>query len=578
MRNRYIMLLDGTPDAPAPGLSRLTEKLKDLGLETQHHIQGACLFTSKHTPVLPLPGGAVLLGEVYDRHGRRGFDPEHFQRTGSQRELRQHLLDDYWGEYLFIQPSDNDTSSTIVILRDPSGGLGCAYSLEHGFVASDPSLPSRLGLYSKRVDWEFVRHCLTYSHAKMSRTGLAGIRELLPGCALEIAPGSTRIHMAWSPWHFVSKDDRLHDPAMAAEAIRAAITTVVHAMAETDGSLLLQLSGGLDSSIVGVSLKNARARICACTAISPLPGADERHYASQITSQLGVDLLQVPLDFSQAPVQFPLPESSLRPAVSPLAYVAGRAMDIAVSREHVNAIYSGGGGDTVFSYLRSAAPAADAYLSAGLATGWRSTVDLARLHGCILTKAARLTLRKLVRPPKSAYKPDFALLKEASPAPLEFHPWFAAPAHTLPGDRERVFDLAGNQLFAEVMLRNDDCHVRMPLLAQPVMEACLRVPSWLWISGGQNRAIARSAFSDLLPKEVLNRRSKGSFMNYNASLYRRNKELMRRFLLEGRINAHGLLDPDKLNVLMNRPPAARDQSFLRIFDLCMVENWVRQHA
>ncbi len=578
MRNQYIVLLSRTPDAPATDLSQLTEKLKELGLETQYHFHGACLLTNKRMPVLPLPGGAVLIGEVYDRQGRRRLEPEHFQDIGSQRGLRQHLLDNYWGEYVLVQPSDDSDSPVIVVLRDPSGTLGCAYSLRYGFVTSDPTIPSRLGLYTKQVDWEFVQHCLTYSHTKISRTGLADIHELLPGCAVEIAPGSSRAYMAWSPWRFVSKNNRLHDPAMAAASVRAAITTVVGAMAETDESLLLQLSGGLDSSIVGVSLKNSRARICACTAISPLPGGDERHYASQITDQLGVDLLQVHLDFSRAPIQFPLPQSSLRPAVSPLAYIAGHAMDVAARREYVNAIYSGGGGDTVFSYLSSAAPAADAYLTAGLAAGWRSTVDLARLHGCILPKAARLTLRKLFQPPKPAYKPDFTLLKAACPAPLESHPWFSTPIHSLPGDRERVFDLAGNQLFAEVMLRSDDCHVRMPLLAQPVMEACLRVPSWLWISGGQNRAIARSAFADLLPKEVINRRSKGSFMNYNASLYRRNKKEMHRFLLEGHLNANGLLDPDKLNALIDRPLAVRDQSFLRIFDLCMVENWVRQQA
>lgn len=578
MHNRYIVLLGAPPHTPAPCHRQFVHKLKGLGLEARFRIQDATLFSTRSTAVLPLPSGAVLLGEVYDRQGHRQRDPTCFPHVTSQQALREHFLERCWGEYLLIQPSDDKTSVAITFLRDPSGGVGCTHSFEYGFVASDPALPLKLGLYPAQIDWEFVQHCLTYSHAKTSRTGFANIRELLPGCVLEVTPRSTRTYMAWSPWRFISPAHRLEDPATAALSVRGAITTVTRAMADTDESLLLQLSGGLDSSIVGVSLKSTCARVYACTAISSLPGTDERPYAKQITDQLGVELLQAPLDFSRSGIEFPLPEASLRPAVSPLAHIAAHAMNAAAAHAHVNAIYSGGGGDTVFGYLKSAAPAADAYLAAGLATGWGSTIDLTKLHGCTLAKAVRLTLRKLFLAPKPAYKQDCTLLKEARPAPLELHPWFTAPSGTLPGDRERIFDLAGNQLFAEIMLRSDGRRVRMPLLAQPVVETCLRVPSWLWISDGRNRAIARSAFSDLLPTGVLNRRSKGSFMNYNAALYRRNKEAMRRFLLDGQLNSRGLLDPDKLNIFLDRQLAPRDQTFLRIFDLCMVENWVRQRG
>jgi asparagine synthase (glutamine-hydrolysing) len=118
----------------------------------------------------------------------------------------------------------------------------------------------------------------------------------------------------------------------------------------------------------------------------------------------------------------------------------------------------------------------------------------------------------------------------------------------------------------------------MPLLSQPVMEACLAAPCWMWISGGRNRAVARDAFADLLPLDVLSRRSKGTFMSYLGAVYQKNKEQMRDFLLTGHLQAHGLLDADAVQSRIESRLPPRDESFTRIFELCMTENWVRHQV
>lgn len=572
---RYLAL---SRDAEDKGGYPLADKLQRLGLERRGQVRWTTLFASKETPILPLPSGALLLGDLYERNGRAVTSVTCFRHHSTQRALRQHLLDHYWGEYLLIQPSD-EQCDVVSVMRDPSGGITCVHSLNGAFVTSSPSMAEQLGLHRRQVDWEFIEHCLAYPYMKISRTGLADVRELLPGCSLSVSNGATRTELTWSPWRFVAPTRRQHDPAAAAQTIHQVTSSVVHAMAETDGSLLLELSGGLDSSIVGVCLADTRAKITACNVISPLPGADERYYARQVTDRLGIELLQGMLDFEEAGIAFPLPPDSLRPAVSPLARMATRIIDRTAVIQGVNSIYSGGGGDTIFGYLNSAAPAADALLSRGPATCWRAIVDLSRLHRCTVAKAARLTLRKLRMSSRPTCESANTLLTRGHPAqPLELHPWVAAPADALPGDRERICNLAGNQLFADVMLRSDRRRVRMPLLSQPVMEACLSVPSWMWISGGRNRAIARDAFAEQLPQDVLQRRSKGTFMNYTFAIYRNNKEAIRRFLLDGHLHARGLLDPDALNQFLDTPLKARDQSFMRAFELCMIENWIRNHA
>lgn len=560
--------------------SQVAGMLRELCMEPRGGIRRLVLFAPKETPVLPLPSGGFVLGDLYRRDGSPVMDLSIPRHLPTQRALRQHLLNHYWGEYLLVQPADEDNDG-ITLMRDPSGGIACAYSPKQGFITSDLSVPSHLGLHHDRVDWEFVSHCLAYPYTKISRTGIAGISELIPGCMLSINGQAAATTVAWSPWAFVAPAERQSDPVASAQTIREATTSVVHAMAKTDRALLLQLSGGLDSSIVGAGLADASARITCCTLTTPLPGADERRYAGQVAEQIGVELLQQPLDFENGGIEFPLPPHSLRPAVWALGHAVARAMTNMATPQEANSLFSGAGGDTVFCYLRSAAPAADAFRERGLAAGWRAIINLSKLHGCTVAKAARLTLRKLYLPPKPPYKPDYTLLARADPpSSLELHPWYNAPSNALPGDRERIFDLAATQLFSDSTLQIGPGHrrIRMPLLSQPVMEACLRVPSWMWISGGKNRAVARAAFAGQLPQDVLNRRSKGTFMNYNFALYRKNKEAIRRFLLDGRLQSHGLLDSHKLSTFLDGQQPARDQSFMRLFTLCMIENWARNHA
>ncbi|HET7331361.1 asparagine synthase C-terminal domain-containing protein [Dyella sp.] len=577
---RYIALTNQLADSFDSSGCQLADVLRESGMESRGHMGRLVLFAPRQTPILPLRGGGILLGDLYDKNGKPVTNPAALQHHPTPSALRQHLLDRYWGEYLLFQPADNGTES-ITLMRDPSGGIACAYSVQsgNGFITSDLSVASRIGLYRDRVDWDFVSHCLIYPYMKVSRTGLAGISELLPGCLLSIDGKNTSTVLAWSPWSFVAPEERHDDPAVAARKIQEITTCVVRAMAETDRTLLLELSGGLDSSIVAACLAQTRSRVTCCTAVTPLPGADERRYAAQITEQLGVELMQRPLEFADAAIAFPLPQHSLRPAVWSLSCAVTRVMDDAADTQNVRSHFSGSGGDTIFCYLTSAAPAADAFRERGFTAGWQAIINLTRLHGCTIAKAAQLTMRKLYWPPKPVIRAEYSLLTQIGEAPpLELHPWFSAPPNALPGDRERIVDLAGNQLFRDGTLRAGGRRIRMPLLSQPVMEACLRVPTWMWISGGQNRAVARAAFSGQLPPDVLSRRSKGTFMNYASAAYNRNTKTIRQFLLDGHLRSRGLLDLHNLELLLDSQQPASGRSFMRVLTLCMIENWVRNHV
>lgn len=571
----YIAVLDGRN--PHDGDMPSARALAEASLVRRQSPDGVQLFATADTPVLSVPGGGVVVGRLFDAEGVPYRSTDDFPATSDPAVFRDFLLKHCWGAYILLQPAARNPAAT-EFLRDPTGGVGCVYSLGGGsrFVTSDISLATRLCLYRKQVDWEFIAYCLLYPHAMTQRTGLSGIRELLPGCRLRLDGSDAAVEQMWSPWDFVESGQRSSDPTEAAGRVRHGVRTAVRAWATIDRSVLLELSGGLDSSILAACLRDSGTDVSCCTLVTPVPGADERQYAGLMAAALDVPLRVEELGFGLARFDAPPPPWSVSPRINVLQHALNEAMTAVGASESVASHFSGGGGDTVFCYLGNAAPAADAFRELGVSGGFRAVRELSHLHQCTFWKASRLAISKLVRTPKPAHAPDATFLDpRAVIVPPDFHPWLDAPPGALPGDRRRIADLVGTQLYRHAIWRGGSRELRMPLLSQPVIEACLRAPAWMWIAGGRNRSVARAAFSADLPPPILKRRSKGDFAQYLGAAWRRHKQGMRDFLLDGELQARGLLAPDRIRDFFQGRLPPRDQSFYRIFELCAIENWVR---
>lgn len=580
MSYRFIALIGDSRrwnEESAPVVARA---LSGDGMEERTRSRHVRLFASTETPSFELPNGDIAIGHLFSRDGTSITDAALTSWPRDREKSRNVIVGSFWGDYLLLQASSDGTHD-LSVMRDPGGGVACVYSISdgNGFITSDVSLAVGLGTYQPEVDWGFIEHRLRYPDLKTSRTGLSGVRELLPGRTLNIQDRMVNTHQEWSPWNFVAKDQRHAELRTAATGVRDAVASVVKSWAKTDRSILLELSGGLDSSIVAVCLRESQADVACCTLMTPVPGADERRYASQLARYLGMELDTQLLGFESLGFDAVLRPDSTTPRVGAIQQATNTALENAQMRHGVNSSFSGGGGDSVFSYLSTAAPAADAFRERGAMAGFAAVRDLADLHQCTVWKAGWLTLSKLLRRPPSPCRENAELLApDASPRPPEGHPWFDAPADALPGDRERVYGLASTQVYRDGAPRGAKRHLRLPLLSQPVMEACLRVPCWMWNSGGRNRAVARLAFEDLLPPEVLHRRSKGTFLNFLGAWYARNKYQMREFLIDGHLQSRGLLDSDAVSRFVDADLAPRSLAFKRVLDLCVVENWVRRHS
>ncbi|MEW9573843.1 asparagine synthase-related protein [Rhodanobacter sp. Si-c] len=577
MKYRYIILLgERFNRGDSHKLPPLDRSLHAAGMVCEFESALARVFVSANAPTLTISGHGLVIGQIFTKDGQRIAHPVDFDGPGN--ELSNHLLRNAWGEYLAFHVGGKDGTEA-ALLRDPSGAVPCVYSFADGkgFITSDIGLAVDLGLYRREVDWQAIAHCLNFPCLKTARTALKHIEELLPGSMLTCRRKDVSASPVWSPWRFVEKDVRHNNPRVATEDVRTALSNVARALSTGDDRFVVELSGGLDSSIVATCLRNASLRAIFCTLVMPAAGIDERPYARLVTDALGQELFPVEVGFDNIHIEFPIPRSSVAPAIGIPQNVINEAWETTGDRHGVDGFFSGGGGDTVFCYLKTAAPAADAFMECGIMAGVAAIGDLAALHQCTVFKAGRLTLKKMLRRPRTGWKEDRTLLNPSwATTKSEHHPWMDAPLGALPGDREKIHDLIGTQLFRDATPRGMGRFMHFPLLSQPVMEACLKVPTWMWIADGRNRAVARQAFADRLPQGIFHRRSKGSYTGHMATIYTHNMPKMREFLEEGKLCAHGLLDRAALENFFARGLAPRDLSFLRIFDLCAAENWVRQ--
>lgn len=102
-----------------------------------------------------------------------------------------------------------------------------------------------------------------------------------------------------------------------------------------------------------------------------------------------------------------------------------------------------------------------------------------------------------------------------------------------------------------------------PLVSQPIAEAALRVPSWMWFEEGRNRVPVRQAYAARLPASVVGRRSKGTPTGFLTRLVEKEADMLRPFLLDGCLAVHGVIDRAAVEAAL-APGPARDLRFARL--------------
>lgn len=522
--------------------------------------------------------GILIFGQIF-RRGEQRPAPQL-----SQMEAREIVatrgtaaIDKFWGCYVAIVASPNGPTD---IIRAPFGNLPCYFSsCEDGlFIASDVDLLIRSCGSKPGVAWEALAAQLIAGEIRRPETCLDGIFELGPGDRLSVSKTVSRATL-WDPWRYTARERRIDDREQAASMLSDEVCDAVAARTHGAIGTVLLLSGGLDSSIVAASLARAGRECTALTMVTRAVGGDERSHAQSVADHCGIPLRAIIRDTAMVDVT--------RSAAAALPYPVERSFSQATmaaaseiaTETGAQLIVHGGGGDNIFCALQSAAPLADLIAAGGLDRRALAVArDIAAIAQATTFAVARQALHRLLfRGPNYRWPPNLELLSPAAAADAAIalcHPWLAAPQNAQAGSAAHIALILGALSVVQGAGYGNSPPSAAVLLAQPVIETCLTIPSWLWFERGRNRAVARRAFEPLLPHATAWRTSKGAMDSFIVELFEANRATIRAMLLDGWLAKHGLIDRNAVARILDEPAPVRGQQYGRIMQFADTEAWL----
>lgn len=524
---------------------------------------------------LELAGYGYLIGHLFERAGksRRVLNLDEAATAKIIASGGRSLVSDYWGGYVLILTRPD---GAIAIFRDPSGLLPCYYREDGAdiILSSDAADLGRRG----GVDYGAIARFLASAGAPSRETCIEGVQLLLPGECLTAFRSSHRFESWWSPWDWTHIPGRTS--GATAKQLRAVALDCIESWASCFESILIGVSGGLDSSIVACAAVRRATALHCLTMIEEDAIGDERRYAFILAKAIGVSLLEARYDLGEVDLgrvvapHHPWPHA-------PFYMQAIASVHDELRRKHqIDAFFSGNGGDNIFCAIRSASPFVDRFMAQGPRHGLFETLrdlsDLTGASGATILRHAWDRYRDCSRP--VPLHRDCSGLSSAAiaelDAPAPSHPWMEAPQAMLPGKAAHVRLLARAQRSIELYPRRTHPQHVAPLLSQPIVETCLSIPTWQWIEGGRDRAVARTAFKSIVPAQLLRRTSKGGPGGFMQRIFRANAEQADDFLRNGLLAQAGLLD---LTILegASQPTVGGFEKAQRILALCAAESWVR---
>lgn len=547
---RAVLAIFGS-DAASP---RTAAVAAGLGLRDIAHTPGLRLFVGDALPVERLGDGAIIVGDHF---------PDTEVVSGYGRG---------WGNYLAFREEGREA----VVARAPLTGLPLYWTQQGArLICSTHVAPLAAFAGPARVDWDFVAHALSFVNLRTERSGLRGRFELLPGSELRFDGRAVSIRSFWSPWDHVERARR-QSAADLAPMLRDRIVSCTAAWGGRRQGILLELSGGLDSSIVAAALAAAKLDYRALTLATPGADGDEREYARAVAQRCGVELIEKIHGEGDVDLVSPLLSPGFRPGAYSVLGGIDRAFEEVLPEEDMS-IFGGIGGDNIFAFDGSVAPIVDAFDHFG--PGRRALAalrDRARAGGATVWEAARLAWRARRQGPRRSWRRDVQFLNDSHlPAHPFAHPWDDGAARVSQAKRNHVESLRRILDFLDRPARWQGRDVVAPLLSQPIVEFCLSVPSWTWFEGGRDRMVARKAFAAQLPPEIVWRRGKGRLESLCAAAYLRQRRALGELLLEGRLAAHGLLDRPAIETYLDRDLMDGNFDYFRLIEIADVERWVR---
>jgi asparagine synthase (glutamine-hydrolysing) len=593
---RYLTFAWDRADQGAKAVAdRRIQKLRhDTAWQTVLEEHGLIVFVRGDRPGVngstPVPEGqGAILGRIFrrdelDKPGQPSLILTQHEAAAIVASSGRALIRDYWGRYVAFW---RDNQGAPWVLRDPSGTLPCFIARDDRVTLVFSWLEDALEIWPVSAGWTVdersLRNIVRGEPLSGRLTGLTGVRQVLPAETLPLLHPEDPGALLWSPVE-QARLPPVDDLDEAAAALHRTTTAVARAWAACYGHVLFRLSGGVDSSILLSCLARGatRARITCLNYHSAGVDSDERHFARLAAERCGFELLE-----RERLAHFDLStilKAARMPTPTPHVGRMGSARQDADLARALGAevLFTGGGGDQLFFEFHQCWPVADYLRLRGIDRGLvAALLDAARLGRVSIWAAARQAIADRLARSTLASEPTMPLsflgeaARGAPPAdPVYVHPEAAAAA-TLPiGKRMQALQLLFPLGYYDPFEREAAPELLNPLLSQPLIELCLRTPTYVLNQGGQARGLARRAFVNDLPSEIIHRRSKGGLSGHLHHVLLANLDFVRGQLLEGELVCRGLLDRTRLEAVLQGPPEGMASHAGEIHSHLATEAWL----
>lgn len=379
--------------------------------------------------------------------------------------------------------------------------------------------------------------------------GVSGYTPLTPGYSLRIDAKGEHLQPWWRPEQLPPLRYRNIDD-YAAHLSELLDTTVARNLADIDGPLALELSGGMDTTTIASLVRDRHPDrpIHAYTRRFPMhPEAEEVHFAQDTANRLNLRLHDChPLGSPEIPL-------GLETAEDGPWCLHDRMVSAGIRAAHADGcrvLLTGNGGDELFfgTTLAWTHPMLRLHLPT-----WRAVNRLRRQMGVdlphllvyvflypFLSTHQISRLRHLTRRATTA---SWAMDGTIVPGRT------SRPAGT-PNQRQlrALWASAGTPWLLNVARREvDGIRFRHPLFDRSLAEFVLRTPAEIWRKAELSKWPIRRLFRDRLPATVLQRRDKSDFQPIYHADFRRCATSLRRLVQEAPLADLRIADPAKLS-------------------------------
>jgi asparagine synthase (glutamine-hydrolysing) len=562
--------------------------------------------STSHSAILIADCRGVILGTIFrspERDSSTAPAPIRFLYRGQSEEILRSmgrsLISDCWGYY--VAALHYPENANAVVVRSPVSPLAC-FHIERGtlnvfFSHLNDCLDLKITPLS--INWDSITAQVIGGDYLTSETAIKEIDSLECGECVQCNSGGCSKHEYWDPRsHLAQKVPASF--GQAANTFRHATEYCVSALSTGHDSILVKLSGGLDSSIVLSSLSRASRRpsITAVNYYSRGSG-DERPFARSMARAADCRLVERLRNHNLDFHRFLDCNRTVRPVLNFSAPDVELRNNELARELNATAIFDGELGDNIFGSHPSLGVLVECFAHSAHRTFLRVALDYSMLTRQSLWRTLALARREAL---SISANPDFSASREmqrafgaegarsavlASAEAVEYHdgmadrfihPWLKQSRRIAPGSHGLLFGLitVTSATYHSPFSGPHDPTRVSPLVSQPLLESALRMPPYLHCHRAQDRAVARAAFADVLPAEILQRGlGKGGPTLWVKEVIESNTGFLREFLLDGILVRQRLLDRKKLEAVLSPRIVKTTVVAGDIFAKLYIEAWLR---